>query len=95
MCRWKPAPAQQTAQDFILGRPTNLTVYRSLAEKEALLDAALEWGDGDLVLAVTLHLRHTLKRSKLLALLSCRQEAADHLLAYLLTRLQVRHPTIN
>ena len=35
-------------------------MYRSLAEKEALLDAALEWGDGDLVLAVTLHLRRHL-----------------------------------
>jgi len=84
--RYVPLPPQQTVRDLILGLPYSLEGYRSLQEKEALLDAALEYGDGDAILAVTLHLRRTLKRAKFIAVLSCRQVACDQLVSYLVTR---------
>jgi len=83
-----PSPAV-TIRDMVIGRPHSLQGYTSLQDKEALLDAALEYGDGDAILAVTLMLRNTLKRSKFHSLIGARQEAADHLVSHLVTRLEL------
>ena len=88
--RFKPSSASQTVQDMVLGKPFSLEGFRSLQDKESLLDSALEWGDGDVVLAVTIMLKNTLKRSKFLAIMSSRQEAADQLISYFVIRLELR-----
>jgi len=87
--RFKPNSVVETVQDMIVGRPFSLEGFKSLKEKEQLLDTALEWGDGDVVLAVTYMLKNTLKRSKFLSMMSSRQEAADHLIADLIVRHQL------
>ena len=87
--RFKPNSVVQTIQDMILGKPFTLDGFKSFKEKEHLLDTALEWGDGDVILAVTQMLRSTLKRSKFISLISSRQEAADHLIADMIVRHQL------
>ena len=87
--RFKPSSVVETVQDMIVGRPFSLEGFKSLKEKEQLLDTALEWGDGDVVLAVTYMLRNTLKRSKFLSIMTSRQEAADHLICDLVVRHQL------
>ena len=88
--RFQPSSATQTVQDMVLGKPFSLEGFRSLQDKESLLDSALEWGDGEVVLAVALMLKNTLKRSKFLAIMSSRQEAADQLISHLVVRLELR-----
>jgi len=90
MNRFQPSSVTQTVQDMVLGKPFSLEGYKSFQDKESLLDTALEWGDGDVVLAVTLMLKNTLKRSKFLAIMSSRQEAADQLISHLVVRLELR-----
>ena len=89
MDRFKPNSVSQTIQDMILGKPFTLDGFKSLKEKEYLLDTALEWGDGDIILAVSQMLRATLKRSKFISIISSRQEAADHLIADMIVRHQL------
>ena len=90
MDRFKPNSVNQTIQDMILGKPFTLAGFRSFQEKEHLLDTALEWGDGDVILAVTLMLKSTLKKSKFISLMSSRQEAADHLISDMIVRHQLQ-----
>jgi len=90
MDRFKPGSASQTIQDMVLGKPFSLEGFKSLQDKESLLDCALEWGDGDVILTVTLMLKNTLKRSKFLSIISSRQVAADQLLSYLIIRHELR-----
>lgn len=87
--RFSPLPPAQTVRDMVLGRPYSLQGYTSLQDKEALLDAALEMGDGDTVLTVTIMLRNSLKRAKFHQLVAARQEAAAVLVAHLVTRLEL------
>lgn len=89
MDRFKPNSVSQTIQDMILGKPFTLDGFKSLKEKEHLLDTALEWGDGDVILAVTQMIRATLKRSKFISIISSRQEAADHLISDMIVRHQL------
>lgn len=93
MDRFKPNSVNQTIQDMILGKPFTLAGFRSFQEKEHLLDTALEWGDGDAILAVTLMLKSTLKKSKFISLMSSRQEAADHLISDMIVRHQLQEVT--
>ena len=87
--RFNPLPPAQTVRDMVLGRPHSLQGYTSLQDKEALLDTALEYGDGDAILSVTIMLRNTLKKSKFHSIMASRQEAADQLVASLVTRLEL------
>lgn len=89
MDRFKPNSVSQTIQDMIMGKAFTLDGFKSLKEKEHLLDTALEWGDGDVILAVTQMLRVTLKRSKFISIISSRQEAADHLISDMIVRHQL------
>ena len=87
--RFTPLPPAQTVRAMVVGRPYSLHGYTSFQDKEALLDTALEYGDGDAILTVTMMLKHTLKKSKFHALMASRQEAADRLVAHLVTRLEL------
>jgi len=86
--KFKPDPTVETIQNIILGKPYSLEKYRSLKEKEDLLDCALEMGDGDSILAVTLMIQRSLTNQKFLGILCVRPLAAEHLLNYLMTRFQ-------
>ena len=87
--RFTPLPPAQTVRAMVVGRPYSLHGYTSFQDKEALLDTALEYGDGDAILTVTMMLKNTLKKSKFHALMASRQEAADRLVAHLVTRLEL------
>ena len=87
--RFKPNSVSQTVEDMVLGRPYSLDGFKSFKEKEHLLDTALESGDGDVILSVTLMLRSTLKKSKFISLMSSRQEAANHVIADMIVRHQL------
>lgn len=86
--KYKPDPAVETIQNIILGKPYSLEKYRSLKAKEDLLDCALELGDGDAILAVTLMVQRSLTNQKFLGIICVRPLAAEHLVNYLLTRFQ-------
>ena len=64
----------------------SLDGYKSLKKKEDLLDCAIEMGDGDAILAITLMIRRTLNHPKFLAVISARPLAAQHLVNYMITR---------
>ena len=70
----------------ILGKLFSLDGYKSLKKKEDLLDCAIEMGDGDAILAITLMIRRTLNHPKFLAVISARPLAAQHLVNYMITR---------
>jgi len=84
--RFKPDPAVETIQNIILGKPYSLEFYKSLKQKEDLLDCALEIGDGDAILAVTLMIKKTLKYSKFLGIVCARPLAAENIVNYMITR---------
>jgi len=88
--RYKPDTPSQTIKSMVLGKPFSLDGFKSLQDKESLLDCALEWGDGDVILAVALMLKNTLKRSKFLSIMSARQEAADQLISHLIIRHELK-----
>jgi len=84
--RFRPDPAVETVQNIILGKPYSLEFYKSLKQKEDLLDCALEIGDGDAILAVTLMIKRTLKHSKFLGIVCSRPLAAENIVNYMITR---------
>jgi len=84
--RFQPDPTIETVRNIILGRLHSLEMYKSLKKKEDLLDCALELGDGDAILAITLMIQRTLKRAKFIGLIGARPVAAEHLVNYLITR---------
>lgn len=77
-----------TLRQILLGQPYSLEPYKSLASKTALLDAAIESGNGNAILIVVLFLTKTLKKSLVYRLLSERPEAVNVYIHYLSIRLQ-------
>eukprot|EP00088_Acartia_fossae_P012770 TRINITY_DN1660_c0_g1_i2.p1 TRINITY_DN1660_c0_g1~~TRINITY_DN1660_c0_g1_i2.p1 ORF type:complete len:472 (+),score=139.16 TRINITY_DN1660_c0_g1_i2:231-1646(+) len=84
--KYQPDPAVTTVQNIMLGKPFCLERYKSLKKKEDLLDCALEMGDGDAILAITLMIRRSLNHPKFLSVISSRPLAANHLINYMITR---------
>jgi hypothetical protein len=84
--RKDPDPPVETIQNIILGKPYSLELYKSMKKKEDLLDCALEMGDGDAILAITLMIRKTLKHPKFLGIICSRPLAAEHLINHMITR---------
>uniref|UniRef100_A0A182M8G5 Vps16 C-terminal domain-containing protein n=1 Tax=Anopheles culicifacies TaxID=139723 RepID=A0A182M8G5_9DIPT len=78
---------------LILGKPCSLEMFRSLAEKEQLLDEAIASGCGNAILKVTLFLDQTLKKKLFYTLLQTRPEAVHHYVNYLSLRLKVTECT--
>nr|CAD7450438.1 unnamed protein product [Timema bartmani] len=91
--RWTPPPVDETIKKILLGRPFSLELYRSLALKTELLDAAINMGDGNAILGVVLFLMKTLKKSQVYQLLRTRPAAVNQYSHYLTTRLQVNELT--
>ncbi|XP_021706182.1 vacuolar protein sorting-associated protein 16B [Aedes aegypti] len=78
---------------LILGKCCSLEMFRSLQEKEALLDEAVASGNGNAILKVVLFLEKTLKKKLLYRLLQTRPEAVSHYVNYMALRLQVTECT--
>ena len=51
--RWDEPPVDLTIRHIFLGRPHSLESYRSLSSKRALLQAAINLGDGNAILEVS------------------------------------------
>jgi len=92
-CRYQADPSVTTIQNIMLGKPFSLDGYKSLKKKEDLLDCALEMGDGDAILAVTLMIKRSLNHPRFLSLLSSRPLAANHLINYMITRHEMSQVT--
>ncbi|XP_058057219.1 vacuolar protein sorting-associated protein 16B [Anopheles bellator] len=78
---------------LILGQPCSLEMFRSMCEKEQLLDQAIASGSGNAILRVVLFLDRTLKKKLFYSLLQTRNEAVHHYMNYLALRLKVTECT--
>ena len=72
---------------LLLGKPCSLEKFKSLREKEDLLDEAIYVGAG--VLQVVLFLQRTLKKKHFWNILRERPRAVDHYINFLSTRRQL------
>lgn len=84
-----PAPVDVTVTKMILGKPCSLELYKSLRDKEELLDEALGSRNGDAVLHVVLFLSKTLKKKLLYRILQVRPTALTCYVNYLKTKMQL------
>lgn len=85
--------ASSVVAKLILGKPCSLEMFRSLQEKEALLDEAVACGNGNAMLKVVLFLENTLKKKLFHRLLQTRPEAVSHYVNYMALRLKVTECT--
>ncbi|KAL9898606.1 vacuolar protein sorting 16B isoform 2-T2 [Glossina fuscipes fuscipes] len=77
-----PTPSL-TVHKFLLGKRVSLEVYKSLSDKEQLLDSVLESGcPGDAVICVLLFLERTLKANHFQFLLAKRSKALHHFISF-------------
>lgn len=82
-----------TLRRILLGQPFSLEKYKSLANKTALLDAAIASGNGNAILIIILFITKTLKPALVQRLLMERVDAMNIYIHYLSTRLQVNDIT--
>lgn len=82
-------PVQVTIFKLLLGKPCSLSIYKSLKDKQELLDSAISSGNGDAILQVSLFLKATLKPVLFNQLLRSRPAAVDHYIEYLNTTMKV------
>ncbi|XP_067630921.1 vacuolar protein sorting-associated protein 16B [Eurosta solidaginis] len=79
---YNPSP-EATAHKLLLGKCVSLEVFKSLHEKEQLLDAVLKCGGGDAVIGVLLFLKKTLNKTNYHNVLEQRPQALQHYVSYL------------
>ncbi|XP_055911479.1 vacuolar protein sorting-associated protein 16B [Eupeodes corollae] len=73
-----------TATKLLHGKVCPLEVYKSLNDKEELLDEVLRNGDGNAVIGVILFLQRTLNKKQFYRILRIRSKACDHYINYLI-----------
>ncbi|KAG5681797.1 hypothetical protein PVAND_011205 [Polypedilum vanderplanki] len=78
-----------TIAKILLQKPCSLDCYKSINDKEKLLDEAISSGNGDAILQVVLFLKNTLKPILFQKLLANRSEAVEHYLNYLSTTMKI------
>lgn len=83
------APVSLTISKLLMGKPCSLHIYRSLKDKEALLDEAIVSGNGDAILEVVLFIQSTIKKKIFHEILRLRPEAVTHYINYLQTRMKL------
>lgn len=77
-------PIEETIKKMINGHKFVLENYRTLEEKLALLDSAIETCDGNVILNIILFLKQTLKTNIFYMNLSKRKMALRHYISYLM-----------
>jgi hypothetical protein len=83
------APVSLTISKLLMGKSVSLHIYRSLKDKEALLDEAIASGNGDAILQVVLFIQSTVKKKIFHEILRLRPEAVTHYVNYLGTRMKL------
>ena len=82
-------PIEVTITKLLMGKPCSLEIYKSLKEKEELLDEAISCGSGDTILQVVMFLKSTLKPTLFFNILKTREEAINHYINYLNTTMKI------
>lgn len=78
-----------TINKLLLGKPCSLTIYKSLKEKQELLDSAIDCGNGDAILQVVIFLKNSLKPKLFTQIITMRPSAVAHYVNYLNTTMKV------
>lgn len=86
-------PVNVAITKISMGKPCSLSIFKSLKEKQELLDAAILSGDGDTILQVTIFLKNTLKPSLFGQILLSRPSAVDHYVQFLITTMKIGEAT--
>lgn len=81
----KPSP-ERAISTLLSGQQTSLEHFRSLNEKELLLDLAIDSGNGDAILYVVLFLEESLNQTLFAQIMRIRQVAVNHYKNYLCAR---------
>ena len=81
----KPS-AERVISTLLSGQQTSLEHFKSLHDKELLLDLAIDSGNGDAILYVVLFLEATLSETLFAQLMRIRQTAVQHYRNYLCSR---------
>ena len=66
-----------------LGKPYNLSQFRSLSDKMTLLDKAIRLSDGDIIIKVVLFIKQTLSWKLFCRYIINNKVAVDHYCSYL------------
>ena len=74
---------------LLMGKPCSLAIYKSLKDKEELLDSAITCGNGDAILQVVLFFKSSLKPKLFNQLVNCRHVAIDHYINYLTKTMKI------
>ncbi|CAO1409405.1 unnamed protein product [Diamesa serratosioi] len=82
-------PIPVTITKLLMGKPCSLEIYRTLQEKEDLLDEAISCGSGGTILQVVMFLKSTLKSTLFFNILKTRKEAINHYINYLKTTMRI------
>lgn len=78
--------AERAISTLLCGQQTSLEHFRSLNDKELLLDLAIDSGNGDAILYVVLFLEATLNQTLFAQIMRIRNVAVDHYKNYLVAR---------
>lgn len=82
-------PPSTVVHKMLLKKPFSIECFRSLSEKESLLDEAIRSGNGDAILTIVLFLVRTLKKKHFNAIMQTRPEAVKHYVNYLSLRYEI------
>lgn len=78
-----------TVSKMILGKPCTVDVYKSLRDKEELLDEAMSSKNGDAIMHVVLFLAKSLKKKLFYRILQLRPVALAYFVNYLKLKMQI------
>jgi VPS33B-interacting protein in polarity and apical restriction len=78
-----------TINKLLFGKPCSLAIYKSLKEKEELLDSAINSGNGDAILQVVIFLKNSLKPKLFNQIITMRPSAVDHYINYLTKTMKI------
>jgi hypothetical protein len=81
--RWKAPPITDTINRILVGQSYCLEWYKSMEQKRALLDAAIDSFDGNCITTVILFIRRTLNHQILMMMLKSRPRAITHYCSFL------------
>lgn len=81
----KPS-VERTVSTLLSGQQTSLEHFKSLNDKELLLDLAIDSGNGDAILYVVLFLEETLNQTLFAQMMRIRMSAVNHYKNYLCAR---------
>lgn len=82
-------PISTTVTNLLMGKPCLLNIYKSLKEKEELLDEVISCGNGDAILQAVMFLKDTLNQKLFHQVISPRSQAVDHYVNYLSTTMKI------